>query len=141
MSSRSLSLTLSWVIGLFMKKIVHVLLGKANPKYTINGVNVVVDKYANLLHRDGHEVVVESPQKITIARNNLSDKLVRRRLLKAIWLKMPARPAIYWMYMCFVRLVLLDGKEGVLYTSMKVGYERMIVQYVKYFRYTESRSK
>lgn len=39
-------------------KIIHILLGKANPKTTMNGVNVVVDRYAGLMYEQGYDVEV-----------------------------------------------------------------------------------
>lgn len=39
-------------------KIIHILSGKANPKITLNGVNVVVDKYAGLQYQMGYDVQV-----------------------------------------------------------------------------------
>jgi len=37
-------------------KIIHILCGKANPKTTMNGVNVVVDRYASMLFERGYDV-------------------------------------------------------------------------------------
>ena len=39
-------------------KIIHILCGKANPKTTMNGVNVCVDMYARLMHERGIDVEV-----------------------------------------------------------------------------------
>lgn len=39
-------------------KIIHILSGKANPKQTQNGVNVVVDRYADLQFKMGYDVEV-----------------------------------------------------------------------------------
>lgn len=39
-------------------KIIHILCGKANPQKTLNGVNVVVDRYATLMFEQGYDVEV-----------------------------------------------------------------------------------
>jgi len=39
-------------------KIIHILCGKANPKTTMNGVNVVVDRYASVMYEKGYDVEV-----------------------------------------------------------------------------------
>lgn len=41
-----------------LMKIIHILLGKANPKATMNGVNVVVNRYASMMYERGHDVEV-----------------------------------------------------------------------------------
>jgi len=39
-------------------KIIHILCGKANPQIKANGVNVVVDQYAQIMHKDGLDIEV-----------------------------------------------------------------------------------
>ncbi|MBW4037892.1 MAG: glycosyltransferase family 2 protein [Acidobacteria bacterium] len=50
----------------------------------------------------------------------------RRVAQKAIFYRLPARPAIKWCYMMFVRGALLDGYAGVMYATLQSFYEYLI---------------
>jgi glycosyltransferase involved in cell wall biosynthesis len=50
----------------------------------------------------------------------------RRVAQKAIFYRMPARTAIKWCYMMFVRGALLDGSAGVMYATLQSFYEYLI---------------
>ncbi len=51
----------------------------------------------------------------------------RRRAQKAIFYLLPARPAVRWAYLLFVRGGVLDGKAGVIYATLQAVYEWQIV--------------
>ena len=51
----------------------------------------------------------------------------RRRAQKAIFYLLPARPALRWAYLLFVRGGVLDGKAGVIYATLQAVYEWQIV--------------
>jgi len=51
----------------------------------------------------------------------------RRVAQKALFYRMPARPAIKWLYMMFVRGAILDGRAGIQYANLQAMYERWIV--------------
>lgn len=51
----------------------------------------------------------------------------RRVAQKAIFYRMPARPAIKWLYMMFVRGAILDGRAGIQYANLQAMYEYWIV--------------
>lgn len=50
----------------------------------------------------------------------------RRAAQKAIFYRMPARPALKWIYMMFVRGAVLDGAAGVMYATLQSFYEYLI---------------
>jgi glycosyltransferase involved in cell wall biosynthesis len=51
----------------------------------------------------------------------------RRYYQKEIFYRLPARPLIKWFYMMFVRRALLDGKAGLIYSTLQAIYEYFIV--------------
>jgi len=55
-----------------------------------------------------------------------SDFHDRRAAQKAIFYRMPARPALKWIYMMFVRGAVLDGAAGVMYATLQSFYEYLI---------------
>lgn len=55
-----------------------------------------------------------------------SDFHDRRAAQKALFYRMPARPALKWIYMMFVRGAVLDGPAGVMYATLQSFYEYLI---------------
>lgn len=55
------------------------------------------------------------------------DPLLRRAALKRIVARLPARPALYFIYSYFLRLGFLDGRDGYVFCLMKAIYVGMIV--------------
>jgi glycosyltransferase involved in cell wall biosynthesis len=55
-----------------------------------------------------------------------SDFHDRRAAQKAVFYRMPARPALKWIYMMFVRGAVLDGPAGVMYATLQSFYEYLI---------------
>jgi glycosyltransferase involved in cell wall biosynthesis len=55
-----------------------------------------------------------------------SDFHDRRAAQKAVFYRMPARPALKWIYMMFVRGAVLDGAAGVMYATLQSFYEYLI---------------
>jgi glycosyltransferase involved in cell wall biosynthesis len=55
-----------------------------------------------------------------------ADPNVRRRALKDIFFRMPARPVVKFLYYYFWRRGFLDGRAGLSYASLQAIYEYMI---------------
>jgi glycosyltransferase involved in cell wall biosynthesis len=61
------------------------------------------------------------------SRNFFSaDPVARRKALKQLLYKLPARPLIVFLYLYFFRLGLLDGRAGFEFTRMRAIYEFLI---------------
>lgn len=60
-----------------------------------------------------------------------SDPVLRRRSLKRIAYRIPARPLLVMLYLYVVRLGMLDGVPGFYYCAMRATYELMIDAKVK----------
>ncbi len=58
----------------------------------------------------------------------------RRQHQKALFYRLPGRPAIKWSYMMFVRGALLDGRAGIAYATLQSFYEYLIVLKTKELR-------
>jgi glycosyltransferase involved in cell wall biosynthesis len=50
----------------------------------------------------------------------------RRRAMKGVWLRLPARPVVRFIYMYVVRRGFLDGRRGLLFCTLIAMYEAMI---------------
>lgn len=62
----------------------------------------------------------------------------RRVAQKALFYRMPARPALKWLYMMFVRGAILDGRAGIKYANLQARYESWIVRKTRELRRGES---
>jgi len=47
----------------------------------------------------------------------------RKRWLKRLWVRLPCRPLLRFIYMYFIRLGFLDGKQGFIYAVLKATHE------------------
>jgi hypothetical protein len=55
-----------------------------------------------------------------------TDPVQRRRCLKQIAYRLPARPLIVFLYLYVIRLGFLDGRPGLYFGAMRATYELMI---------------
>lgn len=51
------------------------------------------------------------------------DPVERKRWLKKLWVRLPCRPLLRFIYMYFIRLGFLDGKQGFIYAVLKATHE------------------
>ncbi|MHC5054652.1 MAG: glycosyltransferase family 2 protein [Planctomycetota bacterium] len=66
------------------------------------------------------------------------DPVRRRRALKGLSFRLPARPLLRFAYMYLFRLGLLDGWPGFRYCRLMASYERMIVDNIRLLRAEEA---
>lgn len=55
------------------------------------------------------------------------DRGMRRAAQKALFFRLPLRPALKWCYMMFIRGAILDGYAGLTYATLQSFYEYLIV--------------
>jgi len=55
-----------------------------------------------------------------------SDPLKRRKWLKALYLRMPFKPFLMFLYLYLFRLGFLDGREGYYFCALRAGHEMSI---------------
>jgi hypothetical protein len=65
------------------------------------------------------------------------DAVLRRRALKRLAYRLPARPALALIYLYFLRLGLLDGLAGAYYCLLRASYEFMIEAKLQELRYQD----
>lgn len=58
-----------------------------------------------------------------VEKASLSDPLSRRRLLKSIFLKLPGKPFILFVYLYVFKLGFLDGREGFYFCLLRATHE------------------
>ena len=56
-----------------------------------------------------------------------SDPLIRRKWMKAMYLRMPFKPFFIFVYLYFIRLGFLDGREGFYFCALRSCHELQIV--------------
>ena len=56
------------------------------------------------------------------------DSVRRRRALKELSFRLPARPLLRFVYMYFIRMGFLDGYPGFRYCRLMAWYERIIIE-------------
>jgi len=55
------------------------------------------------------------------------DPMARKRALKSLFVRMPCRPMVKFIYLYFVKLGFLDGAAGLAYCRLQMIYEYLIV--------------
>lgn len=70
--------------------------------------------------------LVERTTPIDLRRCLSADPAVRRRNLKRVAYRMPARPLIVFLYLYIARFGCLDGLPGLYYSAMRASFELMI---------------
>lgn len=55
------------------------------------------------------------------------DSVIRKRALKSLFVRMPFRPVLKFIYLYFLRFGLLDGRAGFAYCVLQSIYEYMII--------------
>lgn len=94
----------------------------------------VADWYAKHLRYADQEarlLLQEGARKGDWRRLASSDPVIRRRSLKRLSRKLPARPMLRFLYMYVLKLGCLDGTPGFRYCRMMARFERMIDVRVK----------
>jgi hypothetical protein len=66
------------------------------------------------------------------------DPLQHRRFLKAIYLRLPCKPLLMFLYLYFVKLGFLDGKAGRIFCWLRAAHELNIDAKLYEFRIKET---
>jgi glycosyltransferase involved in cell wall biosynthesis len=74
-----------------------------------------------------------------VAGSLLGGPVNRKRLVKRIWVRLPFRPVLRFLWMYFVRLGFLDGRPGLMFCMLMSFHEAMIS--AKIYEMTMRRSK
>ena len=69
----------------------------------------------------------KEPLTFSLRQLLVGDAVTRKRLLTALWVRMPMRPAVLFLLFFVFRLGFLDGKRGLIYSLLRgCGYEFLI---------------
>lgn len=79
-------------------------------------------------------IVNESPQGLNVRHFVDANPSVRRQAFKRIYLKLPARPLISFLYLYVYRMGFLDGRAGFDYALLRTLYEVLISMKVREMR-------
>lgn len=60
-----------------------------------------------------------------------NDPVIRRKAMKKLAYRMPARPLLVFLYLYFLRRGFLDGRAGISYSTLRATYEFMINEKIK----------
>ena len=74
--------------------------------------------YANLARGIGSSQVIDA--------SFFGSPLERKRFIKKLWVKVPARPLLRFIWMYFLRLGFLDGKPGFIFCTLMSMHEAVI---------------
>lgn len=107
-------------IGVFSEPYLHYNFSKGMKNWLSKHVTYAQDE-ALLFHRENKNTL-----KLSEIFNR--DKTIRRRALKTLSFKIPLimRPPARFLYLYFLKLGFLDGKNGLMYSIMVTVYEGMI---------------
>lgn len=69
----------------------------------------------------------KAPLTLNVRQFLTADAVTRKRILTAIWVRMPMRPLVLFLVFYFVRLGFLDGRRGLIFSLLRgCGYEFLI---------------
>ena len=103
------------------------------------GVQFWYEKHLRYAQMEAQLLFEDSPGLVPMMRNLFSkSKLERRKGIKKLSFYIPLRWLFIWIYLFIFKLGFLDGKRGLLFISMRVTYEKMIVDIKKSFVYREN---
>ena len=95
----------------------------------LKGLDAFLERHARYADLEAREILNERSGKTAVKRRGrlFGTWPERRRFLKTrIWYQLPARPAIRFVWMFFVKRGFLDGREGLIYCQLIAAYEAMI---------------
>ena len=95
----------------------------------LKGLDAFLDRHARYADLEAREILRDrSGQTAGQRRGRLFGTWPeRRRFLKTrIWYQLPARPAVRFVWMFFIKRGFLDGRQGLVYCQLIAAYEAMI---------------
>jgi ubiquinone/menaquinone biosynthesis C-methylase UbiE/uncharacterized protein YbaR (Trm112 family) len=95
----------------------------------LKGLNAFLARHIRYADLEAREIIRERSGQTAGQRRGrlLGTWPERRRFLKTrIWYQLPARPAIRFVWMFFIKRGFLDGRQGLVYCQLIAAYEAMI---------------
>jgi glycosyltransferase involved in cell wall biosynthesis len=97
-----------------------------------NGLEAWIEKHRRYAAAEAREVLsAMGGRPVDLAGLLTADPVRRRRALKELSFRLPARPALRFLYMYVLRRGFLDGSHGFRYCRLLASYERMIDENVR----------
>jgi glycosyltransferase involved in cell wall biosynthesis len=84
------------------------------------------NRYSNWEARVYFNLLNSSDDSGTIGANLFGDAVQRKRFLKKVWVRLPFKPTLRFIWFYFIRLGFLDGKAGYIYGRLLSQYEYQI---------------
>jgi hypothetical protein len=96
------------------------------------GLNAWVEKHNRYSWHEAREAI-QSLEKSSVPWRDIfsTSSVSRRKALKELSFRLPFRPTSRFLYMYFLRLGFLDGREGLAYCRLLSMYEYLIVLKMK----------
>lgn len=96
--------------------------------YSFNkGLSDWIEKHNRYATLEAEEIVRQlDAKRPSLARCFSTDPVQRRRALKAVFQRLPARPLLRFLHLLLVKGSLLDGRAGIHYTLLMAFYEYLI---------------
>lgn len=96
------------------------------------GVKFWYERHVNYAYMEAKLLADSNPSIYSSLRNICSrSKLDRRKGFKSLSFLLPFRWQLIWFYLVVIKLGFLDGKRGLLFISMRITYEKMIIDIKK----------
>jgi glycosyltransferase involved in cell wall biosynthesis len=84
------------------------------------------NRYSNWEARVYYNLLLGKGDRGTIGSKLLGDAVQRKRFLKRIWVRLPAKPLLRFILIYIVQLGFLDGRAGFIYACLMSQYEHHI---------------
>jgi len=120
-------------IHLFQAHIIHFPFHKGCDEWYIKHMN-----YSSMEaeHLAEEKISIISDVKFLVS----GDKLTKRAALKRLSFHLPLRTNLLWFYLVIFKLGFLDGPKGLLFISMRLTYEKVIIDKIKNIRFKAENS-
>jgi glycosyltransferase involved in cell wall biosynthesis len=98
------------------------------------GFHAWLDKHNRYSSMEAQEIVLQKAEPLTFGDFYSKDPAMRRKALKSLLYRLPARPLLVFVALYVLRLGCLDGRAGLTFCLLRTFYEYMIDCKVKEMR-------
>ena len=104
------------------------------------GFHAWLDKHNRYSSMEAQEIVLQKAELLTFGDFYNKDPAMRRKALKSLLYRLPARPLLMFVALYVLRLGCLDGRAGLTFCLLRAFYEYMIDCKVKEIRLLQNGS-
>jgi len=83
------------------------------------GFDYWIERHCKYATMEAKLILEKRKARSQISLNDFSDPVIRRRLIKQLGYKIPARPILSFIYLFIIRMGFMDGRAGLIYCILR----------------------